>query len=640
MANTYSAGTLAVTNGSKAVTITGGLSISINMKPGDFIAIEGGLPNAIASLTDNTHFQLSRDFDGATDAAASYIVIHMPTGWGDRTELNEQTAEVIRLLGVDIPFTQGQLDAANAAAGTATTKAAEANASKVAAAQSEINANTAAGTAIAKAAEVSGAYDVVVPVRNETLAARDTTILARDASFALGPKYTTEALGRAAVADNASFLVVGSGDIAAIEYRRVDANTSVQLASYPSAAVVDAIKKAAVGSVQAPVVTIGGRPVQPITLSFDLYVLTGTYVDTGETYDALAPSVTRLASLSAFTFNLPPIQFNGRTLQPLEYSFDLYITRGIFLDTGEVYQPTLSGGASDSSRLTVVVTASRLRIYGLAANGLTSGKYICWQFSNTPNAGINSDVWRLDGAYEATKGSGGFILGQAITNPGEVENAIMINGRSDFIGGNAHGNEIRFSNLMLVDGIERSLTTPATYSCRRLNLFQASHMYLPSASADGKVYTPIGTNVADSYKRWQFERPGEVELTQQVKWLAVHTLSITYLTMVPAWRSIDGVQITDKAIISPLWDTQDVGVTPFSQIYTLADEIMLSGPSGYSVMARILEGWDKPNRNSRVSNSPDPNYNKIYFDFTGTGYVTSIGEVMRARSIIRIDSVN
>lgn len=65
-------------------------------------------------------------------------------------------------------------------------------------------------------------------------AARIAAELARDASFALGPKYTTEALGRAAVADGATFLVVGSGDIACNEYRRTNSTTSVLIASYPS----------------------------------------------------------------------------------------------------------------------------------------------------------------------------------------------------------------------------------------------------------------------------------------------------------------------------------------------------------------------------------------------------------------------
>lgn len=52
--------------------------------------------------------------------------------------------------------------------------------------------------------------------------------------------YTTEALGRAAVADSQAFKVQGSGDVAAYEYRRTDASTSVLIATYPS---VESVQK-------------------------------------------------------------------------------------------------------------------------------------------------------------------------------------------------------------------------------------------------------------------------------------------------------------------------------------------------------------------------------------------------------------
>jgi hypothetical protein len=64
---------------------------------------------------------------------------------------------------------------------------------------------------------------------------------ARDAALVAGPKYTTEALGRAAVADGAVFMVQGSADVAAYEYRRVNAGSSTLIATYPSKAAVDAL---------------------------------------------------------------------------------------------------------------------------------------------------------------------------------------------------------------------------------------------------------------------------------------------------------------------------------------------------------------------------------------------------------------
>jgi hypothetical protein len=68
-------------------------------------------------------------------------------------------------------------------------------------------------------------------------AAKTAAEAARDASFVTGPKYATEALGRAAVADGVNFMVQGNGtDIAAYEYRRTNSTTSVLLTTYPSVA--------------------------------------------------------------------------------------------------------------------------------------------------------------------------------------------------------------------------------------------------------------------------------------------------------------------------------------------------------------------------------------------------------------------
>ena len=66
--------------------------------------------------------------------------------------------------------------------------------------------------------------------------------LARDASFVTGPKYPTKEIGRLAVADGVNFLVQGSGDVAAYEYRRTNSTTSVLIASYPSVAALQNLR--------------------------------------------------------------------------------------------------------------------------------------------------------------------------------------------------------------------------------------------------------------------------------------------------------------------------------------------------------------------------------------------------------------
>lgn len=106
------------------------------------------------------------------------------------------------------------------------------------AAENDAKSGAAYAQAAAEEAAITSIEQASVATTKATEAADHATAaeLARDASFALGPKYASEALGRAAVADGATFLVQGSGEVAAYEYRRTDSATSVLIASYPSVA--------------------------------------------------------------------------------------------------------------------------------------------------------------------------------------------------------------------------------------------------------------------------------------------------------------------------------------------------------------------------------------------------------------------
>ncbi|MEY3760068.1 MAG: hypothetical protein RIR39_1559 [Pseudomonadota bacterium] len=81
---------------------------------------------------------------------------------------------------------------------------------------------------------VDNTSDLSKPASTATLAAQAAAEAARDAALIQAGVYTTEALGRAAVADGQAFKVQGSGDVAAYEYRRTNSTTSVLIATYPS----------------------------------------------------------------------------------------------------------------------------------------------------------------------------------------------------------------------------------------------------------------------------------------------------------------------------------------------------------------------------------------------------------------------
>lgn len=72
--------------------------------------------------------------------------------------------------------------------------------------------------------------------------ARDDAIAARDAAIINSKVFPDEATGRAAVADGEYFKVIGSGDVAAREYKRLNASTSVLITEYPSSEVITPLR--------------------------------------------------------------------------------------------------------------------------------------------------------------------------------------------------------------------------------------------------------------------------------------------------------------------------------------------------------------------------------------------------------------
>ena len=71
-----------------------------------------------------------------------------------------------------------------------------------------------------------------VEVANQILA--ELQQAARDGQLIQNGYYSTEAAGRAAVADGETIKVQGTGDIAAILYRRTSSTVSVKLAEFPT----------------------------------------------------------------------------------------------------------------------------------------------------------------------------------------------------------------------------------------------------------------------------------------------------------------------------------------------------------------------------------------------------------------------
>ncbi len=136
------------------------------------------------------------------------------------------------------------------------------------------------------------------------------------------------------------------------------APTGVAMPSVPSPTILDHSRKLAGFAFDLPAISVGGRLVQPLAISFDLQVLAGLYLDTGEQFSpalaaidaAIAELAARLSvveargqahagQLARFAFDVPPISFGNRPFAPTVLSADLQPLAGHFLDDGSFFTP-------------------------------------------------------------------------------------------------------------------------------------------------------------------------------------------------------------------------------------------------------------------------------------------------------------
>ncbi len=300
---------------------------------------------------------------------------------------------------------------------------------------------------------------------------------------------------------------------------------------------------------------------------------------------------------------------------------------GIDLSTGLSLVGTPAN--SDLSLMTVTRSAGNLYIHIPQADGT----YVRKRMSRLTNVGQRSDVWQVYGIDHATLIGGVSSVIQPICDTGQVEIALARVGDDPTfqIGGNAHGNdELLADPIMLVDGVAVDITTGTEpIACRRLEISQRSQLLSPDDAS----------NVAKRYTSWLFE-DGWLYLTNHVVFEAEVSFRIMYLAMLSALRLDGATQITHSGIRSPLnYPVEDLSGDHVA-VYGDAARLKAWGDT-YSAEVELLEGWDDANRESWFSSGN--NRNKLYFSSIGVdrpgfvrSYTTTIGEVMRVRSRMRV----
>lgn len=164
----------------------------------------------------------------------------------------------------------------------------------------------------------------------------------------------------------------------------------------------------------------------------------------------------------------------------------------------------------------------------------TTEGYINYNIVHTVFEGFNADVWRLGCAYAYDSNLENEF---AITFVGaEWDMALKLNGRDDFIGGYAHGDEKYTSFDMSIDGKRVSIE-----SLQKLTSFTKIKIFVNSVGYDPNDHS---TQVLKHYKEYIIDSNG-ITLNQKVEWLNDFTLGSSYMAMMPPLKTLTDTFYTD-----------------------------------------------------------------------------------------------
>ena len=234
-----------------------------------------------------------------------------------------------------------------------------------------------------------------------------------------------------------------------------------------------------------------------------------------------------------------------------------------------------------------------LRFFIPTANG-----FVNYNLVHTVNFDRACDTWRLSIAYAFDDNlENGFPL----TPPGaEWDMALRLNGRPDFIGGFAHGDEKCTLVEMQIDGNKVEID-----SILELTPFKEIKI-----TVNSKGFDPLSPakEVLNHSKEYTIDENG-VTLDQRVAWLGDYTLGASYMAMMPPLKTLTDRFYTDINKI-PLDPTEYYDVKYFGA----TEAVVYGETSGISYSMSVEEKQSLEGGNHfLLSDNGRGKYNKMYF---------------------------
>ena len=255
----------------------------------------------------------------------------------------------------------------------------------------------------------------------------------------------------------------------------------------------------------------------------------------------------------------------------------------------------------------------------------THNGFIKYAFVRCEYDSYNANNWRIDKCYACDNAKN--VL-YPITASGEWEMAIKINGAPDFIGGNAHGDEVLTAFNVFIDGVLiADVSTITEQQFDVVKIIETSLLYNPNDGATLSTrgqYTPIGTHG----REYAITRDG-IKLKQEVTFDTALTLAASYMTMLPIIRGNDTVsalQITDHYYGDNNYTVYDVSVgesgSPgYGWKYDVEQATIWGNDSGINATVKMLKQPMIDNIGARRFQVQDTlnAYNKLYWSVCGVG---------------------
>lgn len=280
------------------------------------------------------------------------------------------------------------------------------------------------------------------------------------------------------------------------------------------------------------------------------------------------------------------------------------------------------------------------------------GGYIKYRYSHVYNKTINCDSWHL-GIVSICDDMMNELYD--ISHIGEIEMAVKLSGRVDYMGGLAHGDEVVVDNGFTINNVEYSLSNlieefgedakPVTnVMCR-----QTSHMYDPALSATLDNVSTL-SSIATHQKTLVWNKDSDLSIGQTIEWNKNDTLfDGAFPMLTPRKYNVEsnGISSVITDTLNTLLSTYDIehawdkaSITNRSLNTGISSVTVFGKESGIRFHAECSQYVNDEPVSTQFSlrDNGGNNYNKIYFLMNNDDKAKNIsnGDIWKSNCLISI----